>query len=459
MYAAAQFKRVVQMGLLALALGFSMPGVRAQLANEVEQPYTVDQLEVLVGRVALYPDDLLAIVLPAATYPVQVVQAARFLEEYEDNNSLKSDESWDDSIIALLNYPEVVELMNTDLDWTWMLGDAVINQQSDVLEAIQIFRRRAWSAGNLNSDDRQVVSTTDEAIEITPVEKEVIYIPYYQPERVVVYQPAPVYYYYPRAYPLYYYPYPAFYSFSSGYFWGVTTAFTFGWPSHRLNVYQPYYLGHPYYGYQYRNSYTVRRHSVQRRVTFSSGRSGLNTERHQRGDQWRPGLRNGVRPARGAAADRRHRARLTDGRMQNRATARTQSRRTVERHSDRSTNLRRKQGDRNTSRRNNSQVRQSFASTANKPRSDRPGSSKRPENRAPGVDAPTEHRLQSAQKRATPPAGTSQRGHSAGRSKPASAPASHSKSARSDRSHNRQSPGASPGRSSGHRAKSRTRAR
>jgi len=77
---------------------------------------TVAELEEMVGPVALYPDDLLAIVLPASTYPLQVVQAARFLERLESDSSLKPDEEWDGSITALLNYPEVVDLMNEDIN-------------------------------------------------------------------------------------------------------------------------------------------------------------------------------------------------------------------------------------------------------------------------------------------------------------------------------------------------------
>ena len=135
--------------------------------------------------------------LPASTYPLRSVQAARFLDERAENPSCKPNNDWDDSVVALLNYPEVVKLMNDDLDWTWRLGDAVINQRADVLDAIQAFRDRAYAAGNLRSDDRQVVANDDGAIAIKPADPEVIYVPYYEPERVVVYQTAPVYHYYP----------------------------------------------------------------------------------------------------------------------------------------------------------------------------------------------------------------------------------------------------------------------
>jgi hypothetical protein len=213
--------------------------------GQAVQPLTATELEDLVGPIALYPDDLLAIVLPASTYPLEIVQAARFLDELATDSSLEPDESWDESVIALLNYPEVVYMMDKEVDWTWRLGEAVINQQEEILAAVESFRDRAYAAGNLESDERQTVSNDDGVIEIAPVDEEIIYVPYYEPEEVIVYQPRRVYHYYPQAYPVYYYPYPVGYSFASGYFWGVTTAYTIGWPNRYLHVYHPSYWGHP----------------------------------------------------------------------------------------------------------------------------------------------------------------------------------------------------------------------
>ena len=228
------------------AIGAYEPALEAldvseYIGNE-EIPLMSDvDLEVLVGPIALYPDDLLAIVLPASAYPLQLIDAARFLEELEADSSLKPDPDWDDSIVALLNYPEVIELLNEDIDWTWRLGEAVVAQQGDVVLAVETFRDRAYTAGNLKSDDYQNVTRDEGVIEITPVVEDVIYVPYYEPERVVVYQPRPVYYYYPRSYPVYYYPYSSAYEFDRGYFWGVTTAFTIGWMSDSLHVYHHSY--------------------------------------------------------------------------------------------------------------------------------------------------------------------------------------------------------------------------
>jgi hypothetical protein len=259
---------------------------------------TPDELQALVGPIALYPDDLLAIVLPASTYPLEIVQAARFLEDHQENNSLEPDESWDDSVVALLNYPEVLEMMNDDIDWTWRLGEAVANQQPDVIAAVEAFRDRAYAAGNLKTDKHQTVSENDDGIiEIEPVSEEIIYVPYYEPERVVVYQPRPAYYYYPRPYPVYYYPYPHGYNFYSDYFWGVTTAFSIGWTTHNLHVFHHSYWGHPYYGHTYYPHWWYRRPSITVYNTwYGDHRSERTRDHYARGDLWRPRDTGGARP-------------------------------------------------------------------------------------------------------------------------------------------------------------------
>lgn len=247
------------------------------------------ELQELVGPVALYPDDLLAIVLPAAAYPLQIVEAARFLKALESDPTLKPNDDWDDSIVALLNYPEVIELLNDDLDWTLRLGEAVVVQQSDVVKAVEGFRDRAYAAGNLKSDEYQTVSRDDDdVIYISPVEEDVIYVPYYEPAQVVYYQPAPVYHYYPRSYPVYYYPYTAGHYFDHGFFWGVTTAFTIGWMTDSLHVYHHSYYGHPYYGHSYWNNWWYRRPSITVYNTTYVNHSNGYTNHYSHGDRWYP---------------------------------------------------------------------------------------------------------------------------------------------------------------------------
>lgn len=254
------------------------------------------ELEALIGPIALYPDDLLAIVLPASTYPLEIVQAARFLESAKLDSSLKPDENWDDSIVALLNYPEILSMMNNDIDWTWQLGEAVVDQQSEVVSAIESFRDRAYAAGNLKSDDYQTVSIDEGVIEIEPVNEDIIYVPYYEPTQVVQYSARPVYHYYPDAYPVYFYPYANDWRFGRRSFWGVTTAFSIGWTSNRLHVLHPSFTGHPFFGHRYIGSYW-RQPSITLFNNYYVGGRGLRPgNRHIIGDYWRPRHRVGPRP-------------------------------------------------------------------------------------------------------------------------------------------------------------------
>lgn len=258
-------------------------------------------LTMLVGPIALYPDDLVAVILPASTYPVQIVEAARFLDQHRKNRSLEPDPSWDDTVVALLNYPEVLRMMSANLNWTSSLGQAVLDSQGDVMDAIQAFRDRAYAAGNLRSDEHQTVSRdADGTIEIKPADPEVVYIPYYAPGRAVVYETVPVLHYYSHPFPLYYYPYPAGYAFSVNFFWGVTSAFSISWHSHALDYYPPSYRGHPYFGRRYYAPYYIRRDRDDFRV---------DALKHV----WRPGRHRTARPEQRANAQRQYVARRTEG--------------------------------------------------------------------------------------------------------------------------------------------------
>ena len=282
----------VATSLLAL-LALVIPFAPAQAQDEAPV-FDEDELVDLVAPVALYPDDLLAIVLPAATYPLQVVEAQRLLEARERDPGLEPDPEWDDSIVALLNYPEALQLLNDDLDWTWQLGEAVLAQQGDVLEAVEVFRDQAWLAGNLESDDYQTVERSDEGIEIRPAAQDVIYVPYYDPDVVVVRNRRPVYFYHPHAYPLYYYPYPVGHRFYSDWFWGVSTAFTISWRHRYLHLHYFDHVGHPYYGRHYvSNRFYRHRRAFDHHVY----RNGVRVV-HRQGQayRWHPRSRHGARP-------------------------------------------------------------------------------------------------------------------------------------------------------------------
>lgn len=224
--------------LVAAALGLG--GVSAGALAQVPGPATAarpaayasaETLEKLVAPVALYPDELLAVVLQAATQPVQVVQAGRFLERYAKDKSLQPSATWSEPVKILVNYPEVLKKLNDDLDWTEQLGIAVRAQQGDVMAAVQRFRRRAAAAGNLRSDDRLTVVQDGANYVIESAVPQQIPVPVYDPRIVIVQQPAPpppVYVTTP--YPAYYDPYPAYAAAATGFFFGaLTTAWVMDW--------------------------------------------------------------------------------------------------------------------------------------------------------------------------------------------------------------------------------------
>jgi hypothetical protein len=201
------------------------------------------RLQALVGRIALYPDDLLGLVLTASTQPLEIVEAQRFLETRKTDPAAKFPKTWDPSVIALLNYPDVVKLMDADVTWTEQLGTSVINQRAAVLDAIQGFRRKAYSAGNLRSNDRETVTASsdgaaqdqgqDGTIAISPAGPQVIYVPSYDPAAVVA--PAPSYdgsaYEWSPAYPYYGDPNASFFP---GIWYGGIIGFAFDWHDHQI---------------------------------------------------------------------------------------------------------------------------------------------------------------------------------------------------------------------------------
>ncbi|HEV7323276.1 MAG TPA: DUF3300 domain-containing protein [Ensifer sp.] len=209
------------LALLALLSGsFATTAVVAQEqataeapADEAPQPLSEDELEVLVARIALYPDELVALVTSASLYPLQVVEAQRFLEDSKTKKDLKPKDSWDGSIVSLLNYPEIVKMMSDDLDWTQALGDALEYQQKDVLVAIQQLRDKAVADGVIKSDDKVVVKQENDNVVIQAANPEKIYVPQYEPQMLYDpgYQPAPIAYY-PEPYPSYYYPTATFFA-------------------------------------------------------------------------------------------------------------------------------------------------------------------------------------------------------------------------------------------------------
>ncbi|PZV38759.1 DUF3300 domain-containing protein [Mesorhizobium kowhaii] len=154
-------------------------------ARSVErEPLNEMQMEVLVARIALYPDELVAAIAAASLYPLQIVEAERYLDLVNTQPETKPDKNWDGSIISLMNYPEIIKMMNDDLKWTQQMGDAVAYQQKGLLEAIQQLRGRAVAKGIIKSDDKTVIVQKQERVTITPAHADKIYIPVYRSEEL-----------------------------------------------------------------------------------------------------------------------------------------------------------------------------------------------------------------------------------------------------------------------------------
>ncbi len=173
---------IAQSTILASAgSGPSYPAQAAQLSAE--------QLDNLMAPIALYPDPLLAQVLPAATFVEQIDQSARWLRANPSDIDGVDNQSWDVSVRSVSHYPQVVYMMAEKLDWTTALGQSYVRQSTDVFTAIQRLRARAKSAGNLKTTKEQQVIVEQEVIKIVPAQPQVIYVPTYNPQ--VVYIEAP----------------------------------------------------------------------------------------------------------------------------------------------------------------------------------------------------------------------------------------------------------------------------
>jgi hypothetical protein len=198
-------------------------------AQTAPPPFKTEELEQLAAPIALYPDELLTQIMMASTYPLEVVQAARWMESRkkqkpEQIQAEAEKQPWDPSVQALTAFPEVLDMMNTKLDWTQKLGDAVLAQQKDFMAAVQRLRKQAEAAGNLKSTEQIKVVKETETIIIQPANPTVIYVPQYNP--TVVYGAWP----YP-AYPPYYYPspyYPVGSALGAGIAFGVGVAIVGG---------------------------------------------------------------------------------------------------------------------------------------------------------------------------------------------------------------------------------------
>ena len=177
-------------GFLALA------SMQSGCASEAPQPDTQrtadvaqqspEELDQLVAPIALYPDALVAQILAAASYPTEVVEAERFMQQHTDLKGQAlaqavDPQSWDPSVKALTQFPAVLATMDKNLSWTSALGEAYVNGSQNVLDAVQVMRQRAQQAGSLKSTPQETVTDQGQTIAIEPADPQVVYVPEYDP--------------------------------------------------------------------------------------------------------------------------------------------------------------------------------------------------------------------------------------------------------------------------------------
>jgi len=239
-------KRIIVTGLalIFLALLILPGGVSAQDPEEQEQPpkFKQEELVQMLAPIALYPDSLIAQVLMASTYPLEIVEAERWMRQNtgltgEALDAALLEKNWDSSVKSLCHFPDLLFSLSEKLDQTRKLGDAFLSQEDQVMATIQDLRLRARQQGSLKTTDKQEVIVEREVITIAPVNPEVIYVPVYDPFSVY----GPWWY---TAYPPYYWYYPPGFVARTGYvsyappvFFGFGFSWAwFDWHVHHIHV-------------------------------------------------------------------------------------------------------------------------------------------------------------------------------------------------------------------------------
>lgn len=188
-----------------LLIGLLLAPLQAQVAEPTASPpppatsatapavRNAADLDTLLGPIALYPDALIGLILPASTTPADIVLAARSLGSANATEAAAA-QPWDDSVKALTHYPDLLRWLDQNLTWTQALGEAFVAQPADVMNAVQRLRQKARAAGTLVDTPQQQVVVQDEALLIVPAQRETIYVPVYDPAVVYVSHPTRISY-------------------------------------------------------------------------------------------------------------------------------------------------------------------------------------------------------------------------------------------------------------------------
>ncbi len=296
-----------------LVLLFSGSLAFAQNAQEPGRPlFTQQQLDQMLAPIALYPDQMLSQILMAATYPAEVVEAARWSRDNPDLNGDRAVRAaeridWDPSVKSLVAFPQILDMMDAKLNWTEDLGDAFLDQRAQVMDTVQYLRDKAYSAGNLQSNDQFRVAVAGARYVIEPVNPEVVYVPYYNP--LIVYGS----WWWPAYQPVYWAPWRGYHvrpGYAHGYAWGpaipVSRGFFFGapdWHRHSVHIVNVN-------NYYYRSTYVNRQVNITHNAPFTNAPHVWQHDvAHRRDVSYRDAARRQTAAHAAAHADMRHESR------------------------------------------------------------------------------------------------------------------------------------------------------
>jgi hypothetical protein len=279
---------------------FAIAGGGARTPPSAPAKRSAAELEKLAMPIALHPDPLISVILPASVFPVEIVVAARFVKDTNNISNVDA-QPWDDSVKAVAKFPELIAKMDADLEWTIALGQAFLEQRKELMDTIQALRLKAQKAGTLKTSEQQIVMVTNTVVQtmveeravvvtntivqIQPASAEVIYVPSYPP---TVYYPPPVYAYgYPYYYGYGYYPYAPLMTFSAGFFWGATFSHYWNdcdWGGGDININNSTKIGN--------KDSNINRGDIGRgdrnQVNPLGDRAGNRGDRGGRGQSWQP---------------------------------------------------------------------------------------------------------------------------------------------------------------------------
>lgn len=263
---------LIYVSLVMLIVLLAVNLAQAQNVDEVTAVEAVESIELnqaeldqLLAPIALYPDTVLSQVLVAATYPLELVQAARWRENNSDLNEKEAldaieNKDWDPSVKALVPFEKLLQQLVEDLNWLQDIGDAFLSNEEQVLASVQSLRQKAYAQGSLSNNKYIEVVEEDDDILITPVSREVIYVPYYDTR--VVYGN-----WHWANYPPHYWHRPSHYYWHAGLYW-----------SPRVYIRNSFFFG----GFHWGNRHVVVHHSPRRYGRYDDGHRRVRVNEYQR---------------------------------------------------------------------------------------------------------------------------------------------------------------------------------